>query len=231
MLGEFILSCEGEVPLLFTENETNHERLFPGQKNESRYVKDGINDCVVQGNQGAVNPEQAGHQGRGPLQVNVGAGQTQVIRLRLSKNSPDQKGKPFGEQFDEVFADISNLVLVGIAFTALAIICVAVPGGRSLVHDNLSGALAFGSGLQPLVLLALFAIEVNLSLFFFNLLPIPPLDGSRVVRNMLPYNLVQQYDRIGGWISWILMIVVGSFILRLLIGPSIGLIFSLLMGI
>ena len=34
-LGDFILSCEGEVPLLFTENETNHERLFPGQKNES----------------------------------------------------------------------------------------------------------------------------------------------------------------------------------------------------
>ncbi len=51
LLGEFVLSCEGEVPLLFTENTTNHERLFPGrQKNESPYVKDGINDCVVQGN-------------------------------------------------------------------------------------------------------------------------------------------------------------------------------------
>ena len=48
LLGDFILSCEGEVPLLFTENETNHERLF-GQKNESPHVKDGINDCVVQG--------------------------------------------------------------------------------------------------------------------------------------------------------------------------------------
>ena len=49
LLGEFILSCEGDVPLLFTENETNHELLFPGQTNESPYVKDGINDCVVQG--------------------------------------------------------------------------------------------------------------------------------------------------------------------------------------
>ncbi len=67
LLGEFILSCEGEVPLLFTENETNHERLFPGQKNDSPYVKDGINNCVVQGNQGAVNPEKTGHQGRGAL--------------------------------------------------------------------------------------------------------------------------------------------------------------------
>ena len=60
VLGEFILSCEGEVPLLFTENETNHERLFPGQKNESPYVKDGINDCVVQGRQEAVNPGKQG---------------------------------------------------------------------------------------------------------------------------------------------------------------------------
>src|SRR5579862_6481993 len=41
-LGDFMLFCEGEVPLLFTENETNHERLF-GQKNESTHVKDGIN--------------------------------------------------------------------------------------------------------------------------------------------------------------------------------------------
>ena len=105
LLGEFILSCEGDVPLLFTENETNHERLFPGQKNESPYVKDGINDCVVQGNQGAVNPGKQGTKVAAHYQVNVGAGQTKVIRLRLSKSSPDQKGKPFGKQFDEVFAD------------------------------------------------------------------------------------------------------------------------------
>ena len=35
LLGEFILSCEGEVPLLFTENETNHERLFGQKRRES----------------------------------------------------------------------------------------------------------------------------------------------------------------------------------------------------
>jgi len=126
---------------------------------------------------------------------------------------------------------VSNLVLVAAAFAALAIVCIAVPGGRDVVRANLSGGLALGSGLQLPVLLALLAIEVNLSLFFFNLLPIPPLDGSRVVRNMLPYNVVQQYDRIGGWISWVLMILVGGSILRLLVGPSIGLIFTALMSI
>jgi hypothetical protein len=104
MLGEFILSCEGEVPLLFTENETNHERLF-GQKNESPHVKDGINDYVVQGKQAAVNPDKTGTKVAAHYQINVGAGQTKVFRLRLSKSSPEQKGKSFGNQFDELFAD------------------------------------------------------------------------------------------------------------------------------
>ena len=104
-LGEFILSCEGEVPLLFTENETNHQRLFPGQMNESPYVKDGINDCVVQRNPNAVNPASQGTKVAAHYQVSVGAGQTTEFRLRLFRTSANQKGKPLGKQFDEVFAD------------------------------------------------------------------------------------------------------------------------------
>src|SRR5947207_2613913 len=104
-LGEYILACEGDVPLLFTENETNHERLFPGQKNGSPYVKDGINDCVVQGNQGSVDPGKKGTKVAAHYQMNVGAGQTKVIRLRLSNSSPDKKAKRFEKQFDEVFVD------------------------------------------------------------------------------------------------------------------------------
>src|SRR5512143_3576505 len=87
LLGEFILSCEGDVPLLFTENETNHERLFPGQKNESPYVKDGINDYVVQGRQEAVNPGKEGTKVAAHYRLNVGAGQTEVVRLRLTKGA------------------------------------------------------------------------------------------------------------------------------------------------
>jgi hypothetical protein len=102
-LGEFVLSCQGDVPLLFTENETNHERLF-GQKNESPYVKDGINNCVVLGHQGTVNSAKQGTKVAAHYKVNVGAGQTAVIRLRLSKASPDAKSNSFGQDFEETFA-------------------------------------------------------------------------------------------------------------------------------
>jgi len=105
LLGRYVLSCEGDVPLLFTENETNHERLFPGQKNESPYVKDGINNYVVQGNQRAVNPDREGTKVAAHYKVNVGAGQTKMIRLRLSSSSSAPKSKSFGKQFDDVFAE------------------------------------------------------------------------------------------------------------------------------
>ncbi|MGV3484274.1 MAG: MGH1-like glycoside hydrolase domain-containing protein, partial [Planctomycetaceae bacterium] len=104
-LGDFLLCCDAEVPLLFTENETNHERLFPGQKNESEYVKDSINDYVVQGRRDAVNPAQQGTKVAALYQVHCAAGQTEVICLRLSKNSANAPSAPFGAAFDAVFND------------------------------------------------------------------------------------------------------------------------------
>ena len=58
-LGERWLYCAGDVPLLFTENETNTQRIF-GIPNRSPYVKDSINDYIVHGQGEAVNPEKHG---------------------------------------------------------------------------------------------------------------------------------------------------------------------------
>ena len=124
----------------------------------------------------------------------------------------------------------SNLLIALAAFITLAVMAVSIPNGRTIVVSSFINSLSPAGEVapQPLVLLCTLAILINLSLFIFNLLPIPPLDGSHFVRNALPYNAVQVYDRIGGWISYLLMIFVGSFLLRLLLWPALGLVFSLL---
>src|SRR5678815_3521689 len=86
-LGDRYLYCEGDVPLLFTENETNNQRIF-GTPNPTPFVKDGINDYVVNAKQDAVNPQNTGTKAAADCQVDVGAGKTATIRLRLTDMAP-----------------------------------------------------------------------------------------------------------------------------------------------
>jgi len=105
-LGERYLTCAGDVPLLFTDNDTNTQRLF-GVPNRSPYVKDSINDYLVHGQAGAVNPDQQGTKAAAHYRLTVHPGASQVVRLRLSEVAPaalaqshgDAAG-PFGDQFE-----------------------------------------------------------------------------------------------------------------------------------
>jgi Zn-dependent protease len=116
----------------------------------------------------------------------------------------------------------SNLLITFLATLILLVIIHLIPGGREIVNLTMHGMILpqVNSAVQAIVLLGIAAIEVNLALFFFNLLPIPPLDGSQLLRNALPYNAVQSYDRIPYWVSLILMILVGGYIMRLLLNPA-----------
>jgi hypothetical protein len=95
------LQCEGEPEFLFTENQSNNERLF-GVANASPYVKDGINEYVVNGRADAVNPAQSGTKAAAQYRLSLAAGESQTVRLRLSQAI--QK-KPFGVMFDRIFSD------------------------------------------------------------------------------------------------------------------------------
>jgi hypothetical protein len=104
--GTYYLYSEGDVPLLFTENETNNARLFPQYPNASPYVKDGINNFVVYGQQEAINPAKVGTKVAAHYQITVGGGKEQVFRLRLkASSSANTNGKPFGQGFDSLFAE------------------------------------------------------------------------------------------------------------------------------
>ena len=98
-LGEYTWYCEGASELLFTDNESNTQRLW-GQANASAYVKDAFHDYVVSGQHNAVNPSHTGTKAAALYVLEVPAGGSEVVRLRLTSGTSTS---PF-TSFDEVFA-------------------------------------------------------------------------------------------------------------------------------
>ncbi|MFN0074285.1 MAG: MGH1-like glycoside hydrolase domain-containing protein, partial [Chloroflexota bacterium] len=96
--GEYWLACEGEPELLFTENETNTERLW-GAANHGR-VKDGIHGAVIDGDITAVTRTEGGTKMAAHYQLMVSPGATEVVRLRLSA---ERHPSPF-KDFHAIFA-------------------------------------------------------------------------------------------------------------------------------
>jgi hypothetical protein len=105
-LGERFFFAEGASALLFTENDTNTERLV-GMPNPSPYVKDAINNYVVHGKKGAVNPKKKGTKVSAHYPLTLGAGESRTVRLRLTDqpagDSPKALGGRFGKAFESVF--------------------------------------------------------------------------------------------------------------------------------
>ena len=98
-LGTYRLYCEGAADLLFTENESNHQRLW-GQANPSPYVKDAFHEYVIAGKRDAVNPAKTGTKAAAHYVLDVPAGGSKVVRLRLRANPA---GNAFAD-FDQTFA-------------------------------------------------------------------------------------------------------------------------------
>jgi len=99
--GKRWLLCEGSPELLFTENETNFQRLF-GTENRTPYVKDGINNYIVQRARKAVNPEQEGTKAAAHYALRLEPGGFATVQLRLTNGAPEQDVFASG-RFDHVF--------------------------------------------------------------------------------------------------------------------------------
>lgn len=105
--GKFMFAADlgaaGEKPTaIFTENETNQQRLF-GSINPSPYVKDAFHEFIINGNEKAINPNKIGTKMALVYKLEMAAGQEQSVRLRLTAES-DYSIAPFGQDFDDVIA-------------------------------------------------------------------------------------------------------------------------------
>ncbi len=101
-LGEFRLVCDEDVPFLFTENETNDERLF-GRPNKSRFVKDGIDNAIVHGDAGAVNAE-GGTKAAAHYAISVEGKSERVVRLRMTAKKAARNAAA-AQAVDRIFRD------------------------------------------------------------------------------------------------------------------------------
>ena len=101
--GQRWLYCEGTPELLFTENETNTRRLFD-TANTSPYVKDSINDYLVNGAPDVVNPNQVGTKASANYLLTIQPGETATIRLRFTPEKVSASATVFSD-FDKVFAE------------------------------------------------------------------------------------------------------------------------------
>mgnify|MGYP006276376325 CR=1 FL=1 len=113
-LGVYRLDCREAGRLLFTENETNQQRLW-GKPNTSAFQKDGFHRYLIEGEEKAIKETQEGSKAAIHLQRTLAAGETWEVALRL-RSEPGQQARPqdgpsnpnglaapFGEDFEQLF--------------------------------------------------------------------------------------------------------------------------------
>jgi Zn-dependent protease len=129
----------------------------------------------------------------------------------------------------------SNILAAIAATIALIILSKTSATGASVVH-MLAGpgtiddsVIAASPTILPLAVLFYLGVTLNVILFIFNLIPLPPLDGSHVIRHMLPYNVLRIYDSLG-LVSLLLFIFLGYKIIGFFAGPLLALINGILLS-
>src|SRR6266404_4614668 len=129
-----------------------------------------------------------------------------------------------GDILTTVAGPVSNFLLVAVSVLGLSLISIATPTGKELVQNIAQRTITdTTSVLMPVVWLLYSAVQLNVLLGIFNLLPVPPLDGSHIFRHMLPDSIRNIYDSVGIF-GILILFSVGSPLVRALMRPVLGLV-------
>ena len=128
---------------------------------------------------------------------------------------------------------VSNLLGAVVATLLLIVLARFNVAGAEMVRELAGGVpgpgLSLASPAVPIAIFLYLSVWLNVILAVFNLIPLPPLDGSHVLRHFLPYNALRMYDRIG-IIGLLVFLFLGGPLLALFVNPLLGFVNSVLLN-
>lgn len=137
----------------------------------------------------------------------------------------------WGDILTTLAGPVSNFLIVTLSILALALISMTTPQGHEVVRNLANHVITdTASPLMPLVWLLYTSIYLNVLLGIFNLIPVPPLDGSHVLRHLLPDPLRVLYDR-AGLLGLVLLFTMGGSFIRAVMRPALHFVNSLLLHV
>lgn len=129
---------------------------------------------------------------------------------------------------------VSNLLAAAVATGLLILLAHLSTAGAEMVRELAGGipgpGLADASPAVPLAMLLYLTVWLNLILAVFNLIPLPPLDGSHILRHFLPYKALRFYDSVG-MIGLIAFLFLGGRLLGMFVNPMVGFVNTVLMNL
>jgi len=127
----------------------------------------------------------------------------------------------------------SNLIVAAVSLAVIIILKFFSPNVTFFLRSFLLGRQGLPKGFFPLeglTLILFYAVLINTYLAVFNLIPVPPLDGSGVLMGLLSYEAAQKYERIRPYGFIIVLALIYLGVLDLIIRPIQLIIFTLIFG-